>query len=243
MSGWTFCQFLRSYRTPAFYNMLYVVNDLVPHDTLKARLALPHSLACHELYAGLYDARLWMSGGNTTSSLHFDTHDNVLLQIDGAKEVLLWHPNASAELYMDHFPKFGLSPINVDRVDLERFPALTHATPPLRALLQPGDALYLPNGWWHVITSTGRNVAVALEIEPFATSGLDLWPSEMRAAQNTPGLYWATQQRINQAMREQLAERIPSRATRQPIRCDTALDEMPSSLGACSWLGQAPVYL
>jgi hypothetical protein len=91
------------------------------------------------------------------------------------------------------FPKFGLSPINVDRVDLERFPALTHATPPLRALLQPGDALYLPNGWWHVITSTGRNVAVALEIEPFATSGLDLWPSEMRAAQNTPGLYWCAE--------------------------------------------------
>jgi hypothetical protein len=120
--------FVRMRRRGGDARRLYVVNDLVPHDTLKARLALPHSLACHELYAGLYDgrphrsdpqplasasaleqtvrvpvaaARLWMSGGNTTSSLHFDTHDNVLLQIDGAKEVLLWHPNASAELYMD----------------------------------------------------------------------------------------------------------------------------------------------
>ena len=60
-----------------------------------------------------------MSAGNTTSSAHFDTHDNLLLQIDGEKEVLLWHPNESALLYSDHHDKWGLSPVNVDRVDLQ----------------------------------------------------------------------------------------------------------------------------
>ena len=62
-------------------------------------------LACEELYQSLYDARLWMSLGNTTSSAHFDTHENLLLQVDGRKEVLLWHPNETANLYMDHHAK------------------------------------------------------------------------------------------------------------------------------------------
>ena len=43
-------------------------------------------------------------------------------------------------------------------------------TQPLLAKLEAGDALYLPDGWWHVIRSHGpRNVAVALEIEPYYT--------------------------------------------------------------------------
>ena len=94
MAGWTFCQFLQSYRTPEYMNMLYLVNALPREGRLRARLGLPSVLRCDALYTGLHDARLWMSRGNTTSSLHFDTHENLLMQIDGAKEVLLWHPNA-----------------------------------------------------------------------------------------------------------------------------------------------------
>lgn len=40
----------------------------------------------------------------------------------------MWHPNASAHLYMDHHDKFGLSPVNCDRVDLQRFPEVRMPT-------------------------------------------------------------------------------------------------------------------
>ena len=46
--------------------------------------------------------------------MHFDKHENLLLQIAGTKEVLLWHPNASANLYMDHHASdqgFNLRPL------------------------------------------------------------------------------------------------------------------------------------
>ena len=74
-------------------------------------LSSPELLNCEELYGGLHDARLWMSLGNTSSSLHFDTHENLLVQLDGDKEVLLWHPNETANFYMDFHEKYGLSPV------------------------------------------------------------------------------------------------------------------------------------
>ena len=51
---------------------------------------LPHQvLACNELYNSMHAVRMWFSRGNTTSSQHFDTHDNLMLQIDGIKDILL----------------------------------------------------------------------------------------------------------------------------------------------------------
>ena len=42
--------------------------------------------------------------------------------------------------------QYGLSPINVDRVDLQRFPRLADAAV-YHVRLHPGDALYIPDGW------------------------------------------------------------------------------------------------
>ena len=120
--------------------------------------------------------------------------------------------------------KFGLSPINVDRVDLERFPSLVDATPQL-ATLSAGDAIYIPDSWWHVIRSHERNVAVSLEFSPYQGEGRHLWPKRVLERRDAPGLYWAEQMRIDAAMREQLAQRIPSRITGKPIKCDKAVEQ------------------
>ena len=143
---------------------------------------------------------------------------------------------------MDHHPKYGLSPLNVDRVDLERYPAMADAQP-LIARLEAGDALYLPDGWWHVIRSHGpRNVAVALEIAPYGGE-MGVWPREMFALRETPGLFWAEQVQISATMRERLAEKIPSRHNGRPISCEAGLgDALPASLADCEWLGEEFVY-
>ena len=46
------------------------------------------------------------------------------------------------------------------------------------AHLKKGDALLIPDGWWHQVrTSPGRNVAVTFEFEPY--EGLEsLWPGD-----------------------------------------------------------------
>ena len=165
--------------------MLYLVTSIAQRGLrLAERLAVPEVLRCAELYHALYDARLWMSLGNTTSSMHFDTHENLLLQLSGEKEVLLWHPDESANFYLDHHEKFGLSPINVDRVDLERFPSVANATTYI-ANLSAGDAVYIPDGWWHVVRSHSRNVAIALEFAPYGGEA-DAWPTAVLERKGRP---------------------------------------------------------
>jgi len=129
ISDWDFCKFLDEYRKPEYDNMLYLLLSLAKRGLrLSSRLGLPSVLACDDLYHSLYDANLWMSRGNTSSSVHFDANENLLMQIDGEKEVLMWHPNASGHLYMDHHNKRAISPVNVDRVDLQRFPEVRTRT-------------------------------------------------------------------------------------------------------------------
>ena len=144
---------------------------------------------------------------------------------------------------MDFHAKYGLTPVNVDRVDLERFPSVANAST-MYTRLQPGDAVYIPDGWWHVIRSHRRNVAVALEMAPFKGE-MGLWPADVRARGETPGLYWAEQVRIAHTMRERLLADgwITSRtsSTRDPVRCDTPLAERPR-LSQIAWLGEEPHY-
>ena len=217
--GFDFCQFLAAYRDPGYKNQLYLVNSVTEQGVpLLPLLGVPDILNCEALTKSIYDARLWMSLGNTTSSLHFDTHDNLLMQIDGRKEVLLWHPKESSKLYMDHFEKFGLSPINVDRVDLERFPSLANATVYL-ANMSAGDVLYIPDGWWHVVRSYDRNVAIAVEFAPFRAEAT-AWPKRVLGRESSPGVFWAEKIAIKGLMREQHLAQAPTMATRRPIQCE-----------------------
>ena len=145
----------------------------------------------------------------------------------------MWHPRDSAKFYSDFHDKYGLSPLNVDRVDLEAFPAVVSA-PPLLARVNAGDALLIPDGWWHVVVSHGpRNVAVAVEFEPFAEHGQQRhWPADVRARHAWPGLFWAEQVRIKYEMRQRLGPRqYTSPITRVPIRCES-LEEHPMLFSA-----------
>ena len=148
---------------------------------------------------------------------------SVLLQIDGTKELFLFHPNESHHFYSDFHNKFGLSPISADRVDLDRYPDFARAATH-RMLLRPGDLGYIPDGWWHLVKSHRRNVAVAIEFEPFSRDGERVWPVDVLARYRWPGLFWAEQVRIKYEMRERLgATRYASATTGVPVRCESRL--------------------
>lgn len=156
---WSFKDFVGMYRQ----NPYYLINPYVPASLLPAT---PQLLKCARLTRALDHRRLWFSGGNTSSSLHFDTHDNFIQQLAGTKEVFMWHPNEARNMYIDSDIRYGLSPINVDRVDLIRFPDFARAPAPLYAVLQPGDELFVPYGYWHQLRSPlGRNAMITNEFE------------------------------------------------------------------------------
>lgn len=64
----------------------------------------------------------------------------------------------------------------------------------------------------------------------------------MRERKAAPGVYWAEQTKISQAMREALAESIPSSITKKPIKCDVPLEKPPASLKDDPFLGVPPKH-
>jgi hypothetical protein len=176
---WDFCDFIQNYSKPEHENGLYCISALTTPDVdLGKYMEMPPVLRCPELHESIHNTRLWMSSGETRSSLHFDTHENLMLQLDGTKSVYFWPPSESHLLYMDYHDRFGLSPVHPEKVDLEQWPLFGSLRGGLHAKLQKGDALFIPDGWWHQVLSwPGRNVAVAWEFEPY--EGIEqLWPPE-----------------------------------------------------------------
>ncbi|MEW1676013.1 cupin domain-containing protein [Streptomyces noursei] len=101
--------------------------------------------------------------------LHFDDHDVVVLQLEGAKR---WKIHA---------------PTRVDplRIDVEA-PEPPDGEPLAEIVLQAGDMLYLPRGWWHAVAATeGRSLHLTCGLKP--TTGADLlsWLADQLRASAT----------------------------------------------------------
>jgi Cupin-like domain len=104
-----------------------------------------------------YTIKLWLGSG-TRTPLHFDGADKYLIQVHGTKRAILEPPTSSARLYVreDEPHKSLVDPL---RIDLERFPRYTGADR-CEAVLSPGDALYIPPGWFHDILADDGSISV-----------------------------------------------------------------------------------
>ena len=97
--------------------------------------------------------QLWCSHGDgVTTPLHYDTSDNFLAQIEGGKELTLFPPSASFDLYpfpLGHpMDTFSMVDTVAPEAAREVFPA-HRAAAGIRAVLGAGDVLWLPKFWWH----------------------------------------------------------------------------------------------
>jgi hypothetical protein len=139
---------------------------------MRQEFIMPEMMMCKRTLQTLEAYAMWMSSGGTESSQHFDTHDNLMIQVQGSKTLLLNSPEHSSYLYMDYHDKFGLSPINVKKVDLTRYPR-ARDTPIQIAEIHPGDILFIPTTWWHIVRS-GFRMADSEHVEPKANIAVSL---------------------------------------------------------------------
>jgi ribosomal protein L16 Arg81 hydroxylase len=101
---------------------------------------------------------MWMGGQGTFTPLHHDLTNNLLLQIVGRKRLLLVAPGATPRLYNDHHVYSQIRDLLEPGI-LSRYPKLEgiHVH---QIMLNPGEALFIPLGWWHQVSSLDFSVTI-----------------------------------------------------------------------------------
>jgi hypothetical protein len=109
--------------------------------------------------------RIWI-GNTLTVQSHFDLSSNIACAVAGRRRFTLFPPEQVANLYVGPI-EFNISGLPISMVklnspDLARYPRFAEALRHSRAAeLGPGDAIFIPYGWWHQVESlTPFNVLV-----------------------------------------------------------------------------------
>lgn len=100
---------------------------------------------------------IWI-GNAVKVQTHFDLMRNLACVVAGKRRFTLFPPEQLPNLYVGpiDFTPAGtpLSMVRLDAPDLARYPRFPQALAAAQvADLAPGDALYLPYGWWHHVES------------------------------------------------------------------------------------------
>ena len=104
------------------------------------------------------DTRLWIGSTGTCSGLHSDLKDNVFAQIRGRKRVILvpFHQTPLVYPFVDNIVNSQVDP---EHLDVRRFPRFLDASV-FTCVVEPGDVLYIPRGWWHYLRSESPSISV-----------------------------------------------------------------------------------
>ncbi len=93
---------------------------------------------------------LFFGGSEARVLMHYDVDlaDLLHFQFEGRKRVLLFPNNQGPYLYKVPLSVHTMYDVNYEVPDVEQFPALKYAKGH-EIYMDPGDALFMPSGYWH----------------------------------------------------------------------------------------------
>lgn len=159
-----FIQYAEMLRNGEAYKQdIYLAKRSIKSTLLPDTLRLEHVEQELGLRMPASDFNLWLGPGGHVTCLHYDPVDGTLMQLHGAKRVVLFPPNQLNNLYpfsvLTHL-RHGLrlrasySQVYPEQPDFESFPKLKQALKYRHeVILNRGDVLYIPAGWWHELTA------------------------------------------------------------------------------------------
>jgi len=104
--------------------------------------------------------RVWLGPEGTVTPLHCDYDDNLFAQVWGQKRFLLYPPHHAEFLYVHEAnPALYGSPFDPQAPDYAAFPLAMQAWP-LECVLQAGEMLFLPAGWFHHVRAMSFSLSV-----------------------------------------------------------------------------------
>jgi hypothetical protein len=136
-------------------------SELEP-DNISCGLGFPSPLLVSNVI--LHQINIWANLFEATSSLHYDSFHNILIVLQGKKRVFLVSPMFTHSL--NPYPADRSAPNHTPLL----FSSVTQTSIPfLEYELNPGDALFIPEGWWHYVQSAEATFAVNYWfLSPFA---------------------------------------------------------------------------
>ena len=115
--------------------------------------------------------QMWIGEPQLVTPLHYDVVFSVLHQIRGVKRIHMWPPSEYMKLCAH--PSTHPSPRGSAVTDLGNIPAscpsFSKAKDGMVVSLVPGEALYMPQGWWHHIEQEDNNelpITLAMHYRP-----------------------------------------------------------------------------
>jgi hypothetical protein len=101
--------------------------------------------------------RVWMSNRSMIAT-HFDNNHNIAVVVSGSRRFTVFPPEQLTNLYLGPLLRTpGGTPISVVDLrepDYRRFPRFRQALESAQeAVLEPGDAIFIPILWWHGVES------------------------------------------------------------------------------------------
>ena len=101
---------------------------------------------------------MWIGPAGTFTPLHHDLTNNLILQLVGRKVIHLVAPGETPRLYNDHHVYSRIRDLTEPGLE-QRYP-LTKGLRIHKVTLNPGDAIFVPLGWWHQVASLDFSVTI-----------------------------------------------------------------------------------
>jgi Cupin-like domain/4Fe-4S single cluster domain len=122
--------------------------------------------------------KLFVGRYSYTDSHEHGGYDAFMYQVTGRKELLLHEPTKenTEALYMGS--RRNWSPVRFLNPDYECYP-LFKSNKPTHVVVRAGEALFIPDGWFHAVASIGDDVAITLTYFFPCAAGRDQMPPSL----------------------------------------------------------------
>jgi hypothetical protein len=125
-------------------------------ETLFEDVRAPHAYLDDKRGGGW--TSMWFGPAGTVTPLHHDTANVLFCQVFGRKRVLLFPPFELALFRHTHHGVY--SDIDAEEPDLDKLPEFAEMARK-EVVLSPGEALFIPVGWWHHVRAMDVSISLA----------------------------------------------------------------------------------
>ena len=149
----------------------------VDYEMIKSK-----SIFCHPI--------AWIGPKGSITGFHADWSENLNVQIKGTKLFYIVSPEYNEYMYVnDRYERASsTSRVDLKNCDKSRFPLFEKAKI-IKVILDEGDAIYIPRGWWHYVESLEPSISVSFHYWKFKDLFRDLIMESFKALVHDIGLY------------------------------------------------------